>query len=99
MLAYLSFPEAWFSECGLDYEQVKALETITLACDEAIFAVKKAGAIAAKRMIIATNTTQNNLECSPDEIRQHPDLAKAAILAELVRWTSKNQAIRRQPRR
>ena len=49
-------------------------------------------------MIIATNKTQNNLECSPDEIRQHYDLAKAAILAELIRWTSKNQALRRQKR-
>ena len=50
-------------------------------------------------MITATNTTQNNLECSPDEIKQHYDLAKAAILAELIRWTSKNQALRRQPRK
>merc|ERR1712197_337843 len=39
------------------------------------------------------------MEASPDEVRKHPDLAKAAILAELVRWTSKNQALRRQPRR
>ena len=39
------------------------------------------GAIAAKRMIIATNKTRNNLECSQDEIRQRYDLAKAAILA------------------
>ena len=83
-LAFLSFPEEWFNECGLYHEQVKALETITLAVDESVFAVKKAGAIAAKRMIIATNKTQTNLECSPDEIRQHYGLAKAAILAELI---------------
>ena len=70
MLAYLSFPEEWFNECGLYHEQVRALDTITLAGDESVFAVKKAGAIAAKRMSIATHTTQNNLECCPDEIRQ-----------------------------
>ena len=55
MLAYLSFPEEWFNECGLYHEQVKALDTITLAVDESVFAAKEAGAIAAKRMIIATN--------------------------------------------
>ena len=57
------------------------------------------GAIAATRMIIATNKTQNNMEASPEEIRDNYDLAKAAILAELVRWTTKNQALRRQHRR
>ena len=36
---------------------------------------------------------------TPEEIRKHPDLAKAAILAEHLRWTTKNQALRRQPRR
>ena len=35
---------------------------------------------------------------SPEEVKRHPDLAKAAILAELLRWTTKNEAIRRQPR-
>ena len=50
-------------------------------------------------MIIATNKTQNYLECTPDDIKQHYDLAKAATLAELIRWTSKNQALRRQPRK
>ena len=50
-------------------------------------------------MIIATNKTQNNMECTPDEIRAHPDLAKAAVLAELLRWTTKNQALQRQQRR
>ena len=39
------------------------------------------------------------MECAPDDIKQHPDLAKAAILAELLRWTSKKQALRRQPRK
>ena len=67
--------------------------------DEHYFLVKQPGAIAAKRMVIATNKTQNNLEATPDDIRKHPDLAKAAILAELVRWTTKNQALRRQHRR
>ena len=99
MFAYIPFPEEWFTEVGLYHEQVKELETITLAVDEHVFAVKKAGAIAAKRMITATNKTQNNMECSPDETRQHYDLAKAAILAELLRWTSKNQALRRQKRK
>ena len=65
---------------------------------EESFLVKRAGAIEAKRMIIATNKTQNNLEASPAEVKAHPDLANAAILAELVRWTSKDQALRRQPR-
>ena len=78
---------------------MKQLDTITLAIDNHVFAAKKAGAIAAKRMIISTNKTQNNLECTPDDIKQHYDLAKAAILAELVRWTTKNQALRRQSRK
>ena len=51
---------------------------------EQVFAVKKAGAIAAKRMITATNKTQNNMGCSPYEIRQQYDLAKAATIAELL---------------
>ena len=50
-------------------------------------------------MIIATNKTQNNMECTPEEVKEHTDLAKAAVLAELLRWTTKNQALRRQPRR
>ena len=49
-------------------------------------------------MVIATNKTQNYLGASPDEVRQHPDLSKAAILAEPLRWTTKNGALRRQPR-
>ena len=52
-----------------------------------------AGAIAAKRMIIATTKTQHNMECSPEEITKHYDLAKAAILAELLRWTTKDQTL------
>ena len=84
---------------GLSHQDVQQFEHITLAVDRHVYAVKKAGAIAAKRMIIATNKTQNNLEASPDEIKQPYDLAKAAILAELLRWTTKNQALRRQPRR
>ena len=85
MLAYLSFPEEWPTEFGLYHEHVQALGTVTLAVDRSVFAVRKAGAIAAKRMIIATHKTQNNMECSPDEFRLHPDLAEAAILAELTR--------------
>ena len=99
ILAYCSFPEEWFNEANLYHEDVKQLDTRTLAVDEHVFAAKKAGAIAAKRMIIATNKTQDNLGCTPDDIKQHYDLAKAAILAELIRWTSKNQALRRQPRK
>ena len=41
---------------------------------------------AAKRMIIETNKTQNNLNCTDDDIRKHPDLARAAALAEIKRW-------------
>ena len=99
MLAYFSFPEEWFTEANLYHEDVKQLETITLAVDERVYADKKAGAIAAKLLVIATNKTQNNLECTPDDIKQHYDLAKAAILAGLIRWTSKNQALRRQARK
>ena len=39
------------------------------------------------------------MEATPEEIRKHPDLAKAAILAELLRWTTTNQVLRCQPRR
>ena len=99
MLAYCSFPEEWFNEANLYHEDVKRLDTIVLTVDENVFAVKKAGAVAAKRMIISPNKTQNNVECTPDDIQQHHDLAKAAILAELIRGTSKNQALRRQARK
>ena len=81
MLAYVSFPDTWFTGADFYYEDVRQLDSIVLAVDEQAFAVKKAGAIAAKRMIIATNKTQNNnFEASPEEVRKHPDLAKAAIL-------------------
>ena len=99
MLAYVSFPDTWFSEANIFYDDVRQLDSMVLAVDKRAFAVKRAGAIEAKRMIIATNKTQNNLEASAEEVRRHPDLAKAAILAELLRWTTKNQALRRQPRR
>ena len=99
MLAYVSFPDTWFTEADIYYEDVRQLDSIVLAVDEQAFAAKRAGAIAAKRTIIATNKTQHNLEASPEEVRNHPDLAKAAILAELLRWTTKHQALRRQPRR
>ena len=65
MLAYLSFPEAWFTSEGIYFMDVKQLDTVTLAIDEPAFVVKKAGAIAAKRMIISTNETQNNMEMCP----------------------------------
>ena len=87
MLAYLSFPEEWFTSEGIYFMDVKQLATVILTIGAPAFAVKKAGAIAAKRMIISTNKTQNNMECAPDDIKQHPDLAKAAILAELLKWT------------
>ena len=99
MLACMSFPDTWFTEANIFYEDVRELDSVVLAVDEQAFAAKGAGAIAAKRMIIATNKTQNNFEASPEEVRKHPDLAKVAILAELLRWTTKNQALRRQPRR
>ena len=97
-LPFVSFPDAWFVDADLYYEDIKRLDYIVLAVDEQAFAAKQAGAIAAKRMIIATNKTQNNMEATPEEIKGHPDLAKAAILAELLRWTTKNQALRHQPR-
>ena len=78
---------------------VKQLDTVTLVTGEPAFVVKKACAIAAKMMAISTNRTQHNMGCAPGDIKQHPDLTKAAFLAELLRWTSKNQALRRQPRR
>ena len=68
MLAYLSFPEECFSEAGLQYGDIRQLEHVTLAVDRHVFAVKRAGAIAAKRMVISTNKTQDNMEVSPDEI-------------------------------
>ena len=46
---------------------MKELETITLAVNEQVLAVKHASAIVAKGMVIATNKTQNNMGCSPDE--------------------------------
>ena len=95
MFAYISFPDEWFTEFGLYHEHVKELETITLAVNEQVFAVNHASAIVAKRMHITANTTQNSMGCSPDEIRQHYDLAKAAIFAELLRCTSKDQVPRR----
>ena len=94
MLAYCSFPEEWFNEANLYHEDVKELDTTSLAVGENVFAVKKAGAIAAKRMIIATNKTQNNLECTPDDIKQRYDLAKAVILAALSGRASQDQALR-----
>ena len=99
MLACVSFPDTWFTGADIYFEEVRQLDSIVLAVDEQAFAVKKAGSIAAERTIIATNKTQHNLEASPDEVKKHPDLAKAAMLAELLRWTTKNQALRRQPRR
>ena len=51
----------------------------------------RVGAIAAGRMVIATNKTQNNnMERSPDEVSKHYDLAKVATLAELLRLTTKS---------
>ena len=34
MLAYCSFPEEWFTEANLYHEDVKQLDTTTLAVDE-----------------------------------------------------------------
>ena len=50
MLAYISFPEAGFNEVGLHYQDVRELESTTFAADAEVFAVKQAGAIAAKRL-------------------------------------------------
>ena len=97
--AFVSFPDEWPTEANLLYEDVRQLDSIVLAMDEQAFAAKQAGAIVAKRKNIAANRPQNNLEATSEEIRKHPDLAKAAILAELLRWTTRNQALRRQPRR
>ena len=83
---------------GIYYDDIRQLEHVTVAMDEHLL-VKKAGTIEAKGMIIATKKTQNHLETSPSEVRSHPDLAKAAILVELLRWVTKNQALRRHPRR
>ena len=69
MLAYASFPDTWFTEANIFYEDVRELDSVVLAVDEQAFAAKRAGTIAAKRMIIATNKTQNNLEASPEEVR------------------------------
>ena len=57
MLAFVSFPDEWFTEANLFYEDVKQLDSIVLAMDVQAFAAKQAGAIAAKRMIIATTKT------------------------------------------
>ena len=99
MLAYLPFPADWFIGAGLYHEDAKQFDTVVSSADEHVCAVKKVGAIAARIMIIATNKTQHNLEASPDEVREHFDLAKVAILAEVLRWTTQNQALRRQPRK
>ena len=79
----------------LSHGKPDTLRIIKLLHAKALFGVK----YLRPGMIIATHKTQNNLECSPDEIRQHYDLAKAAILAELFRWASKNPALRRQNRK
>ena len=86
-------PDTWCTEADLYYEDVRQLDSIVLTVDAQVFAAKQAGAIAAKRMIIAINKTQNNLDASPEEVRNHHDLAKAAILAELLRWTTKQPSV------
>ena len=60
MLAYCSFPESWFSEVGLTYADIQQLEHVTVEMDQHAFAAKEAGAIAAKRMIISTNKTEQH---------------------------------------
>ena len=51
-----------------------------------------------KRSLIETNKTQSNMTVSDDEMKQNPEMVKAAILAELRRWVD-NGSFRRQPRR
>ena len=99
MFAFVSFSDVAFTEVNHFYEDVRQFDSIVLAVDEQAFAARQAGAIVAKRMVIATMKTQNNLEASPEEIRKHHALAKVAFLVEFLRWTTKNQALRRQPRR
>ena len=47
-LAYVSFPDTWFTEANVYYEDVRQLDSIVLAVDTQVFAAKQAGAIAAK---------------------------------------------------
>ena len=54
MLAYVSFPDTWFAEANTFHEEVRPLDSVVLAVDEPVFAAKRIGAIAAKRMLIAT---------------------------------------------
>ena len=58
MLAYVSFPEDWSTESGIYHEDIKQLDSITLGVGDEVHVVKDAGAIAAKRTVIAYNKTQ-----------------------------------------
>ena len=82
---------AWFADLNglLDSGQHYAPD------DLYVLAVDRAGI---KRSLIETNKTQSNMTVSDDEMRQHPEMVKAAILAELRRWVD-NGSFKRQPRR
>ena len=48
-----------------------------------------------KKQLIESNKVQSNLHVTDEELRQNPEMARAAVLAELIRWDS-NQSIRRK---
>ena len=51
-----------------------------------------------KKMIIEVSNAQSNAPVSSDDCRKHPELVKAAVLAEIIRWVQ-NGGLRRQSRK
>ena len=104
MLAYLSFPAQLFDDANIFWAQIMDADTVIVS-DVVLLASIMQSAFAqtstqieAKRLIINTNKTQNNMQCTSDEIKNNTDLVKAAVLAEILRWVN-NDSIKRQPRR
>ena len=60
-----------------------------------VLLVDKAGV---KRALIETNKTQSNMSVSDEDLVKNPELAKAAVLAELLRWID-NTAVQRQSKK
>ena len=88
---------AWFADVnGFDMPKDSNGQLIPYELDDwYALAVDRAGI---KRSLIETNKTQSNLTVTDDEMRENPEMVKAAILAELRRWVD-NSSFRRQPRR
>ena len=50
------------------------------------FCVLYVNKIGIKKSLIETSKVQTNMNATPEELAKNPELVKAAVLAEIMRW-------------